>query len=152
MAVDIAILATELGSKQRYIAGVTAGRNSSLVVLCNENDTSAPKTWSDIPVDDFLNAIAGESLTAAQDRRILQYTDGRQSVPTSKAGIRTYIQGLGLSAGVMNALKVLAERSQTFNETMGNGVKKVSLSDIRKAMRRISTSFIISTGQAELES
>lgn len=153
MGVDIAVLVAELNTNSRYNSTVVGGNNSSLVILCNEKDTiGGPKIWDDIKVDDFLDAIAGENLTASQDRRILQYTEGRSFVPTSKAGIRSYIQGLGMSAGVINTLKALAERDQTFNETMNNGVETITISDIRKAMRRIPKSFIVSTGQAELES
>lgn len=143
-------LGTLLDTDARYDAAVRAGSNGLLVGLLNEIETGSTKIWDDIPVDDFLDAIAGESLTVQQEARIQTYTQARSVVPTSRANVRTWIQAQGLSPATLNALKALAEREQTYSE--GAGIARgVSLAHVRRAVRRVAKSFIVSTGQADLE-
>jgi len=146
---DIAALATLIDSDPTLDAAVRAGRNGELVALLNA-DVAGTKRWNDVRVDDFLDAIALETLTAAQENRIQTYTNNRELIPSSKPNVRSWIQAQGFAPATITALRALAERDPTFVEESPVG-EAVTLQDVRKAVRRVAKSHIISTGQAVLE-
>lgn len=139
-----AALKTLLETDSRYDAAVRSGANALLVELLNAPAGGAT-TWSDIAVDDFLAAVAGQTLTVVQEERIRTYTQARTHVPTSKAAVRTWIQAQGWSAATLTALRDLAQRQQTFAEVAGIVVdgERVGLADVREAVVQIAKSAIV---------
>lgn len=149
---NLSALVTLLANDARYDAAVRAGNNAEVVRLLNETSAGGTARWRDIPVDDFLAAIADQLLTPTQEERIRTYTQNRSHVPTSKAAVRQWIQNQGWSAGTIAALRALAERPARYcDSVLADDEDAVTIHDVRRAVRRVSKSLIIASGQAALE-
>lgn len=144
---DLDALKIEL-EKPRYDTAIRAGSNGELLALLTELSSGADKVWRDIPVDEFLDVIASESLTVEQEDRVQTYTAQRETVPVSKPNVRSWIQ-----TNIPNAvttLRDLAEVTPHHAEAAGVG-ERVTLADVRKVVRRIPVSLIVASSQATLE-
>ena len=147
---DIAALATLLNTDARYDADVRAGNNGRCGELVNETNVGGATRWNDVPVEDFLAAIADDVLTTAQSERIALYIEGRTSIPASHPGVIAWIQA-NLSTRAKTELRAIAEREETHGEAGDVDTEVVSLSDVRRAVRRVAKSHIVASGQADLE-
>ena len=142
---DQAALKTALESDSRYDANVRSGNNGELLRLGLETKAGSAKVWDDISVVDFVDAYGTAPIPANVEARLQLIAGEDGTVPTSKPGIRAWFES-GVSATVKTALQALAEREQTWFEDAGAG--RVTLNDIREAVRQIAKSFIVTTGQA----
>lgn len=135
---DANALRTLLETDPAIDAMVTEGRNGAIVVYLNEPEPSAQPVWQDVAVDDFLNAIAGSSLTVVQEARIQTYTAQRERVPTSRQNVRDWLQS-NMPAPARAALAGLAARQPTRAEAAGVCVvgEAVGLWHVREAVRSI---------------
>jgi hypothetical protein len=143
MAVDNAALAAHIDTEARYDEAVRTGNNGAIAKLINDTRTDAGMVWDDMPVDDFLAAIASESLTAVKLAWVQTYTSGRGNILTSSANVQTWIAD-NLSAGVATAIKDQCERKMTWAQAAGacGAGEKISVSDVRKAVKSVTKSFI----------
>ena len=128
----------------RFDVAIRAGNNSELLRLGLETKTGSASVWDDISVVDFVDAYGTAPIPANVEARLQLIAGEGGTVPTSKPGIRAWFQA-SVSSTVETALKALAEREQTWFEDAGAG--RVSLNDVREAVRQIAKSFIVSTGQ-----
>ena len=141
---DQAALITLLKTS-RFNTAIRAGRNSELLRLGLETKPGSDKVWDDIPVVDFVDAYGTAPIPANVEARLQLIAGEGGTVPTSKPGIRSWFES-SVSATVKTKLQALAEREKTWFEDAGAG--RVSLNDIRQAVRQIAKSFIVTTGQA----
>lgn len=140
--VDIGALKAHL--EANFATELSEGATARLVTLLNEPEAIAPaKKFIDVPVADFLDIVATESLSAAEEDRIRTYTQGRDTVPTSKPAVRTWLQGV-LSATAISALRALGEKERTVAEVAGiaQDSERVSLVHVRRAARMSSISHV----------
>ena len=149
MAVDLAALATELDTNPAYDADVIGGSNGNLVVLLNAEDVALGRRWRPIPAADFLNAIAGETLTPSQQDQIRTYLALNSSIPVHKPGVGNWIQNQGWAASTITALRDLSEvAGKPADGFLNDDDERITLNDVRTVVRRIAKSHIVSTGQA----
>lgn len=142
---DLAVLKSVLESDPRYDTVVRTGRNSECLQLLNATKTGAAKVWNDIPVEDFLEALGSFVLPAVAETRLQTIIASNGEVPTSRAGVRSWLQANITDTNIITALRALAEREETWAEAAGIG--QPSLNDVREVVRQIAKSFIVSTGQ-----
>ena len=132
-----------LDTDARYDAAVRAGANGEVLRLLTAADAGAPKRWRPITVDDFLNAIAGETLTPTQEDRIRTYTQQRSHVPVHLPAVRTWIQAQGWAASTIATLRALAEVPGRYCDVLlAPDDETVSLGDVRAAVRAVSKSLL----------
>ena len=129
----------------RFNTAIRAGNNSELLRLGLETKSGSAKVWDDISVVDFVDAFGTAPIPANVEARLQLIAGEGGTVPTSKPGIRAWFES-NASATVKTKLQALAEREQTWFEDAGAG--KVTLNDVREAVRQIAKSFIVTTGQA----
>ena len=141
---DQAALITLLKTS-RFNTAIRACNNSELLKLGLETKAGSDKVWDDISVVDFVDAYGSAPIPANVEARLQLIAGEGGTVPTSKPGIRSWFES-GVSATVKTALQALAEREQTWVEDSGAG--RVRLNDVRQAVRKISKSDIVTTGQA----
>lgn len=141
---DRVALKDKLANEPRYDALVRQGEDAALLRALNDTDPGSSVVWQDIAVDDFLGAIAGETLTPAQEDRIRTYTQQRTHVPTSQAGIRTWVQAQGFNTATIAALRALAERRQTFAEVHGICARgeRVGMGDLEDVLPTVAKSYL----------
>jgi len=133
-----AALKTLLESDPRYAAALAKGSNGRVVAMLNATDPAGAKRWRPVRVDDFLDALAGETLTPAQEDRIRTYTAQREYVPVHKAGVRTWLGAQGFASSTIAALRALAERDGRYcDPVLDDDDDVVALADVRKAARQI---------------
>lgn len=134
---DITVLRSLLEGDARYATAIQDGDNGQLAVLLNQDDVAAPsKRWRSISADDFLNAIAGETLTTDQFNTIQLYLTNNSSIPSHKPGVRAWIQAQGFAPATITALRNLAEVDAPYCLTaLSETEDKVSVRDVRRAMR-----------------
>ncbi len=140
---DLTALVTLLETS-RFDTAIRAGNNSELLRLGDEPKPGSAKVWDDISVVDFVDAFGTAPIPANVEARLQLVAGDGGVVPTSKPGIRAWFQ-VSVPTLVETALKDLAEREQTWFEDAGAG--RVTLNDVREAVRQIAKSFIVSTGQ-----
>ena len=109
MAKDYAALKTALETDTKYDAALTGGNNGALRRLLMEPDEALTKRWRPISVDDFLDAIAGDSLTPEQEERVRTYTQGRSSISVHKPNVRAWCMA-NFSATALQNLRALSEQ------------------------------------------
>jgi len=145
---QVEALVTLLETDTRYELAVMNGNNGLCARMLNEPDPAAQRRWRPIPVDDFLDAIAGESLTTEQSERITLYVRDRSSVPVHKANVRAWVQNQNFAASTITALRNLSEvEGRHCDPLLGDDDERVTLNDVRKAVRSIAWSFIVASGQ-----
>ncbi len=147
MAIDKAALKTVLATDVRYDAAVRSGNNGECLRLLGEVKVGSVKVWDDIPVADFVAALGDFVLSDAAETRLRTLAENGGVVPTSRAGVRTWLQTNITDPVIKTALKDLAEREQTWSEVAGAGVP--SLSDVRTAVSTIAKSHVL-TYHAEM--
>ena len=147
MAEDFDALRTALENDSLYDTEVREGANGAIVTLLNEADTGF--VFEDVPVDDVQEAAGQarlEALSADERGRLRLLRRSDDTVATSKPAIRAELLDVfaiteaQLIAGVP-AVRRTATRGDAF------GYKKVSLDVVRKAVRLIDKSFIVTSGQ-----
>ena len=154
MVEDFNALKTALENDVRYDVAVREGANGTLVTLLNAEDTAAAFVFDDVPVADVLEA-AGQSRLATlipDDRARLQVLKqsgefGAATIATSKSAIRAELLDVfGITEAQLVAGVPAVRRRPKFGEAFG--YINVSIADVRRAVRLIAKSFIVSTGQA----
>lgn len=143
---NLAILKTLLENDARYDTVVRTGNNGKCLLLLRGAKSGAAKVWDDIPIAEFLDALGDFVLSDVAEMRLRTLADNGGVVPTSRAGVRAWLQANITDTSILTALKNLAERKQTWAEDAGVG--KPYIDDVRAVVRTISKSFIVSTGQA----
>lgn len=147
---NLSALVTLLDTDARYDAAVRGGDNGAVLRLLVAVDAAAPRRWRPVSVDDFLNAIAGETLTPTQEDRIRTYTQQRATVPVHLAAVRTWIQAQGWAASTIAALRALAEVPGRYCDPLLTPEEDtVSLADVRAAVRQIAKSLVAARESAE---
>lgn len=139
---DIAALKTELETNMVYDANVTGGHNGKLAVQLNTDNSALTRRWRPIPVDDFLNAIAGETLTTQQEERIRTYVVNNDTVPTHKPAVRQWMQA-NFSTTAVTTLRALAEvTGKPADAFLSDGEDRLALNDVRAAVAQIAKAYI----------
>lgn len=122
-------------------ADVRAGRNGEIVRRLNARRIGSAAVWDDLDADTLIGAVAGETLTSEQERRI-QTLAIRGHVRATDPGVRSFLTSLPQAA--RDKLRSAAEREATEAEAAGvvppGG--RVMLDDVRQAVRRIGKAFI----------
>jgi hypothetical protein len=141
MAKDLGALKTALETDAIYDAAVVGGSNNEILRLLHAPSGSLPKRWHPIAVDDFLDAIAGETLTAEQEERIRTYTQNRDMVPVHKANVRTWCIA-NFSASALTALQVLSQQDgRPIDAFFTDDDTTISKQEIRQVVVQISKAF-----------
>ncbi len=141
MVVDTAALATELDANAKYNTDVTGGHNGKILAsLLVESDALQPR-WRPVRRDDFLSAIAGETLTTAQEARVQTYTQDGQSVPMQKEGIRTWVLANMLNS-IANLERVGTVKGRPIDAFLGEDDDTATLRDLRPAVAQVNKSYI----------
>ncbi len=141
MGVDIVALASELDTNPDYNTDVTGGANGKLLVsLFTESDALTPR-WRSVRRDDFLAAIAGETLSAAQEARVQTYTQDGQSVPMQKPAIRAWVL-TNMPNSVTNLERVGTVKGRPIDAFLGEDNDSATLNDVRAAVARVSKAYI----------
>ncbi len=141
--IDLAALITFLESDPSFNDDVVEGSNGVIRKRLNTGDGTLPRRWRPISVDDFLDAIASESLTAQQESRIQTYTAQRSMVPVHKPAVRAWIQAQGFAASTIQALRDLSEvEGKPADQFLGDDDDEVALSVVRAAVKQISKAAI----------
>lgn len=151
MPVDMAELVSFLESDPRFDAAVRSGDNGSIVSGLNAL-TIGTKVYRNIHLSHLASAIAGVSLTGRQQSDYDNFvaasgaTDGivRLTDPDTRAWLST------MPGTVVDRVRARVERDPTVAEEhgiVGHG-ESVTLRNVRDAVRQISKSHIVSTGQA----
>ena len=154
MAEDFVALTNALATDARYDAAVTSGANSAAVALLNAIDTSAAFVFDDAPIAEILEAAGQARLKALlpEARARLQILKqggalGGEIVATSKSAIRAELLDVfGITEAQLVAGIPAVRRRPIFGEAFGYA--SVGINTIRKAVRLVAKSFIVSTGQA----
>ncbi len=154
MAEDFNALKTALETDARYDAAVVSGSNSETQALLNEIDDLAAFVFDDVPVEDVQEA-AGQAkmaaLTSDQRGRLQGIRQrgqtGKDFVATSKDATRAELLDI---FGISEAQLIVGVPAVQHRPTHGEafGFVGVSLGTVRKAMRQIDKSYIVTTGQA----
>ena len=148
MAEDFNALVADLTTNARYDAAVVAGRNSEVESLLNELEPGET-VIQDISREDALVAFGDEMdlLTDAETGRLQLVVGESGTVKTSRAEIRARLVNIFGGAGTPPITRITASatRDATFGEAFG--YSRVSLDTVRKAVRLIAKSFIVTTGQ-----
>ncbi len=128
----------------RYDAAVRSGNNNGLRALLHAVKATAPKRWRPVSVDDFLDAIAEETLTAEQQDQIRTYTQFRSHVAVHKPGVRAWILAQGWSVETIDALKALSQVEGRYADPLlGDDDEEFSLPEIRRVVAQISKSHVV---------
>ena len=125
-------------SDARYLSAFQDGDNGELLRLLNEDDDLATPVWVSVDAMDFLDAVAAETLTAAQEARIQTYVASGARVPTDRANVRQWIVDQNWSAPTMANLRAIAEKPAKYCQpALEVGEERVSLRDVRRAVKQI---------------
>jgi hypothetical protein len=142
VAKDYAALKAALETDTKYDAAVVGGNNNELKHLLLEPDEALPKRWRPISVDDFLDTIAGESLTAEQEERIRTYTLNREQIPVHKPNIRAWCIA-NFSADTLANLQALAQQDgRPIDAYFTDDDRTVSLDEIRQIVLQIPKAYV----------
>jgi hypothetical protein len=142
MAKDIAALVTAVDADPVYDAALISGNNNELRRLLHEPNEGLSARWRPIGVDDFLDAIAGDSFTAEQEERIRTYTQNADSIPVHKPGIRAWCMA-NLSVAAIANLRTLSEQTGRPVDTFcTDDDTEVSLQDIRDVVSQIPRAYV----------
>jgi hypothetical protein len=149
MAENFNALKVALETDARYDADVRNGHNATLVNLLNTLEP-LQTVITDISRQDAVKAFRDEirTLTAQQLQRLRLLVDSESSsVRTSDSDVRAELGDIfgGGSNPAIVRLATAATRDATYGDAFG--YSQVSLDTVRKAVRLISKSFIVSTGQ-----
>ncbi len=146
MPADLVALKTALETDPKYDTLVRQGSNGLLWELLNREDTALPKRWRPIPMSDFLDIMAAESLTQQQEQRINSYVTLGRDMPLNKQAIRTWLQAT-VTQTTKDALIAAGQITGKLGDAFSDE-DSVSLRDVREVVRQIPKSLIRSTGQA----
>ena len=154
MAEDFNALVADLTTNARYDAAVVAGRNSEIESLLNEIEPEIPGPGNktviqDVSREEALVAFGDEmdALTSAQTGRLQLIVGESGTVKTSRAEIRARLVNIFGGAGTPPIARITAAatRDATYGDAFG--YPQVGLNTVRKAVRLIAKSFIVTTGQ-----
>ncbi len=138
---DIAKLTAELETNPAYDDDVVAGRDGVLLEALNTEDVALPKRGIGISPVDFMEAISGESLTAAQEARILNYVQ-LGTVPVHLPKARAWM-GANFQIATITALRALSEQvARPADAFLVEGERRLALRDISEAVGQIAKSHI----------
>ena len=154
MAANIATLAALLASDVRYDAAVTAGKNGDLVRLLNDIETGSAAVWLKVPLAKVKEAVIGHPLTADQIAQLDFFLGEQQLIDFGDADTRSFLTGIFTGPPGLPRLRAIARRDNgTYAETAGvvGPGERVTLSDVRRAVRRVAKAHIIASGQAAQE-
>ena len=149
---DIDKLVKHLESEQRYDEQLRIGNNSALVRLINDIQTGSGKSWVDIDSNKFSKIVATEfDLTIQQETKIQTFLS-QPKIYTSTPAVVEWLKNI-LSEQAFKKVEEEGTVENTWAVTAGivSAGQKVSVNDIRRAVRKIDKSFIISSGQAKQE-
>lgn len=147
MAEDFDALMADLRTNLRYDASVISGNNGETTRLLNELEVGQT-IIIDVPRRAALKAFkdAVRSLTQLQMDRLKLVMGEGDSIATSDPDIRAEIIDIfGAGSPAVTRLTAAARRDATYGDAFG--YPRVSLDVVRKAVRLIAKSFIVSTGQ-----
>lgn len=149
MPEDFDGLVIALETDSRYDADVRGGGNATLVNLLNELE-SGQTVITDISRQDAIKAFKDEirTLTAQQLQRLRLLVDSESSsVRTSDSDIRAELADIfgGGSSPAIVRLTAVATRDATYGDAFG--YPSVGINVVRRAVKLIAKSFIVSTGQ-----
>jgi hypothetical protein len=142
VAKDYAALKAALETDTKYDAAVVGGSNNELKRLLLEPDVGLPKRWHPIRVDDFLDAIAGESMTPAQEERVRTYTLNRDWIAVHKPNVRAWCIA-NFSAGTLADLQALSQQDgRPIDVFFTEDDEGVSLDEIRQIVLQIPKAYV----------
>ena len=145
MSVNLNSLRAALEADPRYDALVRAGSNGLIAALLNTEDPTLPKRWRSIPGTTFLEIIAPEPFTAAQEARIRTYAVA--GVNLDKPAIRAWLQANMTRQKTKDDLIAAGQATGRLGDAFADEGSNVSLRDVRAAVFQVSKSLIRSTGQ-----
>jgi hypothetical protein len=149
---DITALANLIETDPRYAVALQDGNNGEITRLLNEDDLSAGVKWQAISGPDFLDAISSEVLTPAQEARIQTYLYNNGNVPLDRANVRQWIIDQNFTPPTMANLRAYAEVQEIHGEVaLQVGERRISLRDVRQAVRQTSSWFGDATQRAARE-
>lgn len=148
MAADIDKLTKHLETEQRYDECLRSGNNGGLVRLINDIQTGSGNSWVDINSTDFNEIVCTEFHLTPQQESKIQTLLTQSMILTSKPELVNWLKEI-LSENAFNKIKEKSQIQNTWAVTAGIVLpgKTVSLSDIRKAVKKVNKSFIKITGQ-----
>jgi hypothetical protein len=149
---DINKLAHHLESEPRYDEQLRLGNNSALVRLINDVQTGSGKSWVDIDSNKFSKIVMTEfQLTTQQETKIQTFLS-QPKIYTSNPTIVEWLKNI-LSEQAFKQVEEHGSVENTWAVTAGvvSAGEKVTVNDIRRAVRKIDKSFIIASGQAKKE-
>lgn len=149
---DINKLAHHLEFEPRYDEQLRLGNNSALVRLINDVQTGSGKSWVDIDSNKFSKIVMTEfQLTTQQETKIQTFLS-QPKIYTSNPTIVEWLKNI-LSEQAFKQVEEQGSVENTWAVTAGivSAGEKVTVNDIRRAVRKIDKSFIIASGQAKKE-
>lgn len=120
---------------------IREGSNAGLLDILHAEDEAITKRWRPISVDDFFDAIAGETLTTAQEERVRTYTLNRSTVPVHKSGVQAWLQAN--ISGAIPAIKALSEvPGRPVDTFLGDDEERIGRREIREVVAQIAKSHV----------
>ena len=107
--IDIAALRADLARNTAYDSDVRGGHNGQLLRILMAEDDTLPRRWRPVSRDDFLSAIASETLMPGQELRVQTYTQDGQAVPMHKRGVRDWVLVQRFSSATVQALEAVGQ-------------------------------------------
>ena len=147
MAKDFDSLKTALKNDPRYDAAVVSGNNGEVTRLLNElefEQTVITDISRRVALKAFKDAV--RTLTQLQVDRLKLVMGEGESIATSDPDIRAEIVDIfGSGSPAVTRLSAAATRDATYGDAFG--YPNVGINVVRRAVRLIAKSFIVSTGQ-----
>ena len=153
MAENFAALTTALETDPRYDAAVVSGNNGEVTRLLNEIESLVPGPGNKTVIIDVPRRVALKAfrdavrvLTQLEMDRLKLVLGESESIATSDPDIRAEIVDIfGGASAAVTRLTAAATRDATYGDALG--YPQVSLDTVRKAIRQIAKSFIVTSGQ-----
>ena len=145
---DIDKLVKHLDSEERYDHYIRIGNNGAIVKLINDVQTGSGRSWANVSKDFIYDLIFDVELSPSQEARVQTYTS-EGSVKLSSISIRTWFEN-NLPEEHFKKLKERGTILNTWAVTAGivPAGYRVSLNNIRQAVRKIDKSYILTSQQA----
>ena len=144
---DFDSLVTEVETNSRYDAAVVSGNNGEVRRLLDELEPSK-FVIQDISREEALVAFGNEmdGLTAAKVGLLRLVVGESGTVNTSRSEVRDRLVNIfGEGTPPVVRITAVAKRDATYGDAFG--YPRVGLDTVRRAMRLIGKSFIVSSGQ-----
>ena len=145
---DIDKLVKHLESEERYDHHIRIGNNGAIVRLINDIQTGSGEGWVDVSKDFMYDLIFDVEFSPSQEARFQTYT-AEGIVKTSSVSIRSWFEK-NLPKEHFKKLKEHGTILNTWAVTAGivPAGRRVSLNNIRQAVRKIDKSYILTSQQA----